>query len=70
MNATLHDYITLKTMEDFKFPTCKLLIQAKKLSLLAKQVDDYAELQYEALKLDHYIKEFNHDHNPGPDGTQ
>jgi hypothetical protein len=63
MNATLHDYISLKTMDDYKCPTCKLLIQAKKLSLLAKQVSDYSELQYEAAKLDYYIKEYQHDHN-------
>jgi hypothetical protein len=66
MSTTLHDYISLKTMDDFQCNTCKLLIQAKKLSLLAKQVDDYSELQYEAIKLDHYIKEFSHDHSaPG-----
>ena len=71
MNATLHDYISLKTMDDFQCPTCKLLIQAKKLSLLAKQVDDYSELQYEAIKLDHYIKEYHHDHtDAGPDGAR
>jgi len=66
MNTTLKDYISLKTMDDFQCNTCKLLIQAKKLSLLAKQVDDYSELQYEAIKLDHYIKEFSHEHSaPG-----
>lgn len=66
MNATLHEYIEMKTMDDFKCPTCKLLIQAKKLSLLAKQVSDYQELQYEAAKLDYYIKEYQHDHHdPG-----
>ena len=65
MNTTLHDYLSLKTMDDFKCSTCKLLIQAIKLSLLAKQVSDYSELQYEAIKLDHYIKELQHDH-PAP----
>ena len=66
MSTTLKDYISLKSMEDFQCKTCKLLIQAKKLSLLAKQVDDYSELQYEAIKLDHYIKDLQHDHTePG-----
>ena len=36
-----NDYISLKTMADFSCQTCKVLIQARKLSLLAKQVHDY-----------------------------
>ena len=63
IELTLHDYISLKTMDDFSCQTCKVLIQARKLSLLAKQVHDYDELKYEAIKLDHYIKELKHDHN-------
>ena len=40
------------------FDLTRLLYQAKLLAELAKQVDDYSELVYEATKLELRIKEY------------
>jgi hypothetical protein len=39
-------------------PLSRLMDQAKQLAQLAKQVDDYSELVYEAVKLEQRIKEY------------
>jgi hypothetical protein len=39
-------------------PLARLLDQAKHLAQLAKQVEDYSELVYEATKLEQRIKEY------------
>lgn len=39
-------------------PLARLLDQAKHLAYLAKQVEDYSELVYEATKLEQRIKEY------------
>lgn len=60
MNETTHEPIPFVGWVEIETtsPLSRLLDQAKHLANLAKQVDDYSELVFEATKLELRIKEY------------
>ena len=60
MNETTHEPIPFVGWVEIETtsPLSRLLDQAKHLAQLAKQVEDYSELVYEATKLEQRIKEY------------
>ena len=60
MNETTHEPIPFVGWVEIETtsPLARLLDQAKHLANLAKQVDDYSELVFEATKLELRIKEY------------
>jgi hypothetical protein len=54
--AKLKGYLEKKMIPEIHLS--RLMDQAKHLAQLAKQVDDYSELVYEATKLEQRIKEY------------
>ena len=59
MNETTHEPIPFVGWVEINTdPLARLVDQAKHLAEVAKQVDDYSELVYEAVKLEQRIKEY------------